>query len=91
VASIATSSSKANAGGVIASLEVEMSKNKITDKVSLSCQNCGSEELLSLGAVRTVEDKVFFIYQCGCGNQVPIDVDGVVSALFSVTPAKKTH
>jgi len=66
-------------------------KHKITDKVSLSCQSCGSTEILSLGAVRTSEDKVYFLFACGCGNQFPIDVDGVVMALFSETPAKKTH
>lgn len=66
-------------------------KQKITARVSFGCQACGGSELTAIGAVKTENDKTYFVCQCSCGESVPIDIDSVVARLYEASPASKTN
>lgn len=63
-----------------------MSNHRVTDRVGFGCQACRSTQLVSLGAVRTDESKIYFVFLCeNCGESVPIEVDKVIAELYSAS------
>lgn len=60
---------------------------KILTKVAFGCPECQNSDLVSIGAVRTEDNKIYFIYQCsGCEGVININSDNVAIQLF--TPSK---
>jgi hypothetical protein len=60
-----------------------MSK-KILTKVCFGCTDCKESDLVSVGAVRTEDNTIYFVFQClNCQNPVYINSDSVAIQLFS--------
>lgn len=66
-----------------------MNYKTVVAKVSFGCQECESNQLTSLGAVKTEDGTVYIMYQCdGCGTPVPVSLNAMMIELFS-TPTPK--
>lgn len=61
-----------------------MSRHAITDKVSFVCTSCQKGNLLSDGAIRTNDNRIFVVFKCeDCRAMVPIELDKIVAELYS--------
>ena len=66
-----------------------MAKKMVVVKVGFGCHECKSHDLKSVGAVRTEDNCVYFVFQCeDCGEAVPIGVDAVFAQLYGANETK---
>ena len=63
-----------------------MSRHQILAKTLFGCGHCGSKNLIGNGAVRVDDNRIFIAYVCDdCGEDVPIDVQSILTELFDLT------
>ena len=61
---------------------------KVIEAVIFGCTSCKSDNLKSMGAVMTHDKKVYLMFNCECGEAVPIELDSVVAELYKLNFAK---